>query len=229
MKTRTVILLAGAALGGLVLFLAWRFPEALAGRGEKIQLTRVLMIFALVAGAAAVHARRDLSGAVRHLAVWIAIGTVVFAGYAYRDLFSGFGQRMMGELLPHQAIQGADGSVTLRADATGHFVVEARVDGEAVRFLVDTGASDVVLSPADARRIGFDVAALAFTRRYRTANGIVEGAPVRLARVEIGPIRLTDVPASVNGAAMKRSLLGMSFLNRLSRYEVAGARMTLWP
>jgi len=107
-------------------------------------------------------------------------------------------------------------------------VVEALVDGEPVRFLVDTGASDVVLSPADARRIGFDPAQMSFTRTYNTANGLVQGAPVRLGAVEVGPIRIEDVRASVNGADMRRSLLGMSFLSRLGGYEVSEDALTLY-
>ena len=120
-----------------------------------------------------------------------------------------------------------DAAISFRANAQGHFVVEADVDGTALRFLVDTGASDVSLSPADAERLGFDLAGLDYTRRYRTANGMIRGAPVRLARVAIGPIVLDDVRASVNEAAMKHSLLGMSFLERLSGYEVARETLTL--
>jgi aspartyl protease family protein len=93
--------------------------------------------------------------------------------------------------------------------------------------MVDTGASDVVLSPADARRLGFDLAELKFTRIYQTANGTVRGAPVRLRRITIGPIEIEDVRASVNGAPMGTSLLGMSFLGRLMGYEVTTDTLTL--
>jgi aspartyl protease family protein len=121
------------------------------------------------------------------------------------------------------------GAVSFRTAKGGHFVIEAEINGVALRLLVDTGASDLVLSPADARRLGFDVAALDYSRRYRTANGIVFGAPVMLGRVRVGPIALDDVRASVNGAKMARSLLGMSFLGRLSGYEVSDDTLTLKP
>ena len=117
----------------------------------------------------------------------------------------------------------------MRAGLGGHFVVEIEVNGIAIRFLVDTGASDVILSPADAARLGFNLSDLRYIRTYRTANGIVQGAPVRLDRVAVGPIALTNVRASVNGAPMRRSLLGMSFLSRLSGYEVRDDRLTLRP
>jgi aspartyl protease family protein len=85
----------------------------------------------------------------------------------------------------------------------------------------------VVLSPADARRMGFDLGRLDFTGRAETANGHVRSAPVRLRELVIGPIRLTDVRAAVNEAEMSESLLGLSFLSRLEGYEVSGDRLTL--
>ena len=63
---------------------------------------------------------------------------------------------------------------------------------------------------------------------YFVLNGIGYGAPIRLDTIEVGPIRLTDVAASVNQAPMDRSLLGMTFLRRLSAYEVRGDSLTLW-
>ena len=101
------------------------------------------------------------------------------------------------------------------------------MDGVAVRFLVDTGASHVILSAGDARRLGFDLDSLTYSRPYRTAAGTVFAAPVVLGAVTIGPIRIAGVQASVGGAALGQSLLGMSFLNRLSGYRVAGGRLTL--
>ena len=148
--------------------------------------------------------------------------------YAYRFDLQSIGERLLSELVPGLGVV-EDGEVSFRASAGGHFVVEAEVDGVTLRLLVDTGASDVVLSPADAGRLGFALESLSFTKRYRTANGVVFGAPVRLNRVRIGPISVSDVAASVNGAPMARSLLGMSFLDRLSGYEVRNGTLVLRP
>ena len=93
--------------------------------------------------------------------------------------------------------------------------------------MVDAGASNVVLSPADARRLGFDLARLSFHQVFRTANGMVRGAPVTLAEIRIGPIELHNVRASVNGADLSQSLLGMSFLDRLAGYSVENGTLTL--
>ena len=135
----------------------------------------------------------------------------------------------LGDLIPSGGIGVTGGAVSIRGNKSGHFVVEAVVDGVSVRFLVDTGASDAILGPGDAARLGFDVKTLAFTWPYQTANGLVFGAPVRLGLLSIGPITMTGVRASVNGAPMKRSLLGMSFLGRLSGYDVSRETMILRP
>jgi len=87
--------------------------------------------------------------------------------------------------------------------------------------------SEVMLSSADARRLGYEPAALAYTRLFRTANGTVRGAPVTIPDVAIGPIHLKNVEASVNEHETEGSLLGMSFLGRLSGYQVSGDTLTL--
>jgi len=109
----------------------------------------------------------------------------------------------------------------------GHFLVEAGVNGVPVDFLVDTGASHVVLSLQDARRLGFSPHQLHFTQKFQSANGAVRAAPVALRELRIGQLRLFDLEASVNGGPLPISLLGMSFLQRLSSYEVARGRLIL--
>ena len=219
----------GLALGGLVLFLALQFPEALTTRDEQIQLTHALLLVAVIGGAAIAHGRFQARQALRHAAIWVGLGAVLLLGYSFRTEFQAMGERLTGELLPHRAQEALGGGVTIRAGAGGHFIAEALVNGVAIRFLVDTGASEVVLSPRDAERLGFDLKSLSFNRMYQTANGTVTGAPVRLEDIRIGDITVRDVRASVNGAAMKRSLLGMSFLGRLGGYRVDGDVLTLSP
>ena len=213
-------------VGALVAYLVYRFPEALAGEGAPAGLVHSLLLLAFVGGSVVLHWRARPGSALRGAAAWIAIGAVLFVGYSFRHELVALKDRLAAELLPHQGLVSGE-TISFRANAQGHFVVEADVDGTRVRFLVDTGASDVSLSPADAERLGFDLAGLDYTRRYRTANGMIRGAPVRLSRVVIGPIGLDDVRASVNQAPMKHSLLGMSFLERLSGYEVAHQTLTL--
>lgn len=109
----------------------------------------------------------------------------------------------------------------------GHFLVNAEVNGVDIEFLVDTGASTVILTAADARELGFEVEYLEFTERFQTANGVIEGAPVTLRELSIGDLELDEVRSTVVRSKMSKSLLGMTFLNRLDSYEVKDGRLIL--
>ncbi len=221
------IALAVLAPVALIGYLAVRYPEALQGGDAKMQLVRGVAVLALLVGSLALHRRAPPGNFLRHVGLWAAIVVALFAVYSYRFELLSIKDRMLAELLPHAGVEVAPGAVSIRADRSGHFVVEAAVDGVNVLFLVDTGASDVVLSPADAARLGFDLKKLDYSKRFETANGVVVGAPVRLGRVAIGPVAVEDVRASVNGAPMQNSLLGMSFLGRLSGYQVSRETLVL--
>jgi aspartyl protease family protein len=131
------------------------------------------------------------------------------------------------DLRPAKIDDGPALEHVVEADPSGHYVIEAMVNGAPVTFLVDTGASEIVLTLDDARRIGLEPRTLAFTQRFSTANGEVRGAPVVLREIRIGQFRLLDVTASVNEAPLAVSLLGMSFLEQLSGYEVQRGRLIL--
>jgi aspartyl protease family protein len=238
-------LLVGAVLvGALIAYLSVEFPEALDDENTRLRLVVGALWLALVGGAFVAHSSRTGMGLLfRNLAVWAFIGLGLLTLYSFRAEFGWLKDRVMAELLPHRGTTAASSApppapaarapvetghrVSFRAREGGHFVVEARVNGTPIRFLVDTGASEVVLTPSDARRIGLNPNALSYTQRYRTANGIGEGAPIRLNRIAVGPIEVEDVRASVNRTEMGGSLLGMTFLGRLSGYEVRDGVLTL--
>jgi aspartyl protease family protein len=222
------ILVAGIALTGLVLYLMERFPDALESDWEQSRLVYLLLWLSLLGGSAIMHFRARPGSALRSAAIWIGIGLVLVIGYSYRDVFSDVRARVMGELLPEQGTVHGSDSVSFRGREDGHFHVEALVEGTRLRFLVDTGSTDVVLSPADAQRLGIDLQRLDYSLVSETANGEGRGAPIQLRNIEIGPIRLIDLPAVVNQAPMSSSLLGMSFLNRLGGYDVRDGTLTLW-
>src|SRR5918996_248067 len=122
---------------------------------------------------------------------------------------------------------GGDLEHVIDAGPHGHFLIEAIVNGVPVDFLVDTGASHIVLSVRDARKLGFTASQLQFTEQFQSANGTVRAAPVELRELRIGQLRMFDLDAWVNGGPLPISLLGMSFLQRLSSYEVARGRLIL--
>ncbi|WP_343079300.1 retropepsin-like aspartic protease family protein [Ostreiculturibacter nitratireducens] len=119
------------------------------------------------------------------------------------------------------------GRVEVPVSQDGHFYLVLELNGTPVRFVVDTGASDMVLTERDARRVGIDTNQLAFFGQAQTANGIVRTAPVRIDSVRLGEIEDRGVRASVNGGNLDTSLLGMSYLSRFAKMEITGTRLTL--
>ena len=166
--------------------------------------------------------RHRLGRSLRDLGIWVLIFAMLLIAYGFRDMLT-------GALLPSRGIEDADGGISLRRAEDGHFHAVVEVNGVGVRFLVDTGASEVVLSQSDARRVGFDPDALIYGGRAATANGVVATAPVRLKRIEFAGRVIEDLPASVNSGALSTSLLGMTFLDQFGRIEIAGDRMRLSP
>jgi aspartyl protease family protein len=124
---------------------------------------------------------------------------------------------------------GADGRrMVLDADRSGHFMVEATINGRAITAMVDTGASTVALSAETARKLGISPARSDFNAPLSTANGVVAAAPVTLDEVRVGNLRLRNVSAVVvPEGLLPVDLLGMSFLGRLSKFELSGPRLVL--
>jgi clan AA aspartic protease (TIGR02281 family) len=181
---------------------------------------------------------RSLGWALRSLAIWGGAGILVAAFIAQRGDFARWSPSEIPLSSSHTLVVSAPPppaalpqpdiqSIRFPADKDGHFRVDAMVNGVPIRFLVDTGASIVVLNPADARHIGLDLDSLAFTASAETANGKVDAAPVVIQEILIGPIRLTDVVGAVDRQDTMTSLLGMSFLSRLQGYEVSSGELTL--
>jgi aspartyl protease family protein len=122
---------------------------------------------------------------------------------------------------------GQPGQVLKASD--GHYWADALIDGRVVRVMVDTGASVVVLTRADAERLGLDLTASDFSGSVVTASGPVRAAPVELKAVAVAGTRVDKVEALVVEQGLPHSLLGMSYLGRLSGFSATPAALTLRP
>jgi aspartyl protease family protein len=170
-----------------------------------------------------------LGWALRQVAIWGGLGLLLYAGVANRTWFQGSQppQRPAIQTAVGQQIQPASpNSLVYHADPRGHFWVEGIVNGAPVRFMVDTGASFVALTMADAAAAGIGRGNLAFNLAVATANGQTRAAPVKLREVRVGQLSLDDVPALVQ-ENLGISLLGMSFLKRLDGFEIHEGSLTI--
>jgi aspartyl protease family protein len=229
----TIALAILAAVAALAFWLDAEFPGALDRGNDAPLLVHHALLLALIGAAVVAGARTSAGTALRHAAWWAGIFALVLLAYSFRDDVRGIGRelgaRIAGELRPDLALTAGDGGVSVRRGGDGHFRLTATVDGVPVRFMVDTGATLVVLAPADAARIGIDPAALSYSFRTRTANGIAMTARLTLGEITAGPVRVRDVAAATVQGGLDESLLGLSFLDRLSGFEVRGDRMILKP
>lgn len=192
----------------------------------------------VVIGSGMVMSYRGRIGlAVRQAAVWIGVALMLVVIYSYRHEFLSVGQRIAGELVPGVPISvtqvpgnGENGRrvVAIRAERSGYFNVGALVNGTHVDMIADTGATLVVLTHDDARRVGLDPSSLAYTVPMQTANGLAHGALVHLDEVEVGGIAVRRVSAIVSQPdALHRSLLGMSYLKQIGSFQFSGDQLVL--
>jgi aspartyl protease family protein len=227
-KTTIAVGVVLTAIAGLVLYLEGQYPGTLSDRDNQIDLVSRLTIVLLLIGSMTLMLRSQRFGYVlRSVLVWGGLGLALVIGYSYWEEIAPVAQRVGGNLFPSQPRIVSPGTVALRAGTGRHFRALAEVNGQRVQFLVDTGASDVALTRDDARRVGIDPDRLAYDAPYRTANGTSFGARVRIDRIKVGDIVVDDVAGSVAGGELGQSLLGMSFLRRLSGFEVRGEEMIL--
>jgi aspartyl protease family protein len=218
-----IVLIVGAG----VLVLLRLFPGRISTPTDWAFLFRGLALLVLVSSGLFSATRQTLKQTARNIAIWAAIAGVVVLGVTYQAEIGAVGQRVRSALVPSYAVSTATHQIALTQDIDGDFHVVGQVNGQPVTFLVDTGSSDMVLSPADAQRLGVDLKALDFNRAYETANGVGRGAPFNASSLTVGAIKLSNVPMSINQAPMATSLLGMSFLKRLDSFEVKGDQLIL--
>ncbi|MFQ8430571.1 TIGR02281 family clan AA aspartic protease [Amaricoccus sp. W119] len=164
--------------------------------------------------------RASLRG-LRDILLWVLIFLMAIFAYSYRDT-------LRDNLFPATTRLDGD-TIELRRQRDGHFYAALEVNGAPVTFMIDTGATRIVLSRDDASAAGIDVDELNYLSRAQTANGLVQLAPVRLRRIALGELDVSNVRANVSAGGLGISLLGMDFLDRFSRIEIEGDRMRLVP
>lgn len=203
------------------------FPEAMRTQDDWSNVAYFSALLVVVTAGALRAVQGGLVRHLRHAAIWVALAAVAALGFAYREELAGVPRHLQLAFSTGRAVTVGDHELEIPQDDQGAFEVIGRVDGQPVRFLIDTGASDTVLSPADARRLGIDPGKLRYDEEAETANGRGYAAPYVVRRLEVGPIALENFRVAINQAPMNGSLLGLSFLNRLASFEIHGRKLFL--
>ncbi|HHX90028.1 MAG TPA: TIGR02281 family clan AA aspartic protease [Paracoccus sp.] len=188
------------------------------------QIVYLVLLGTVLGSYALVAMRRQLGQFVRMLLLWGLLFVGVMAGWGLWQsvMVPSFTIQQTGD----EAIElrrGRDGAYRLTLDVTGR----EGMASQPIRFIVDTGATDIVLTREDAEALGFTGEDLSFLGTARTANGLVRTAQVRLEGVHIGDQQHRDIRALVNEGELHVSLLGMTFLSRFARIEMTGDRLRL--
>jgi len=227
-------------IAALVLFVQ-RGAATIAGLdpSEFASMTALLAILIFLSGSLFGGYSGRIARAVRDGAMWVIFGFILVAGYSYKDQILPYAERVVSELVPGTPIavlsdQTGRKAVRIRKQLDGQFIARTRIiarssaKGSALNMIVDTGASTVVLKPDDARKLGINLSRLTYSIPVRTANGTSFAARVKLKRISVGDVGISNVEALVaKPGSLHQSLLGMSFLSRLRSYEFSGDFLTL--
>ncbi|MEL6915629.1 MAG: TIGR02281 family clan AA aspartic protease [Pseudomonadota bacterium] len=188
--------------------------------GDNIAtLLFLLVLLTVIGGGFFVRNRPSLGQTARTMGTWFLLFVGLIVAYGLWD-------DVQSEFTTSQALV-TDSEISVPRRGDGHFYLTLDVNGAPIEFVVDTGATDVVLTREDAARAGITTEDLVFFGRAMTANGPVAIAPVRLDTVALGGFTDRGVRASVNDGQMPGSLLGMSYLERFDTLQIRDGRLTL--
>lgn len=210
-------------------------PGLLPNTEDRGQFVYLIVLVTMISAGTLGSTRAHLGLALRQGLIWIGIFFLIVTLYSFRSDFSLMGNQILAELMPSRSQivadtpgNGVSGSaVAIRKASDGHFWAEGKVNKTRVRFMVDTGASSVALTLTDARRVGYNLKDLRFVVPVNTASGQVFAAPITLDVLSIGGLDIRNVDALVMQKGLGSSLLGMSYLGRLSRFEASRNQLIL--
>ena len=184
------------------------------------------IIMAMVLVLSALMSRREPAAKlITMLLAWVAIFAAGFVLFTFRDDFGWVTQRIKAEAVGSPVEQGRETRIPMAID--GHFWVDAEVNGEPVRFLVDSGATMTTIDRETARRAAVEVSARA-DQVVRTGNGTIRVSSGRADKVKVGGIVRNDVRLQI-AEHENLNVLGMNFLSSLTRWGVEGRWLVLVP
>ena len=190
--------------------------------GENSPYIFYYILLVVLIASSLIGMRLPLKQAAKMILAWVAIFGLVFIIVAFRSEFADFGQRLRAEATGSEIVAGETVRIPMSDD--GHFWVTARVNGQDVRFMVDSGASVTTVSRTIAQAAGIPIT---FRRvMVSTANGRAWVTKSHAEALQIGPIERFDFAIDVNETD-DMNLLGMNFLSSLESWRVEGRFLVL--
>lgn len=225
MRGNLILPLVLAAIGTLLIILVF-FPGASQSVGlQDEELGRLGYLAAVLMLIASGITMRDFKARkfLRDAGIWLALGLALVVGYSFKDNLAPFFSQTIASLSPGTPADVGDGRVVIKRNQNNDFVVKSSVNDKTVEFIFDTGASAVVLTYDDAVKTGFNPEHLSFGITVSTANGTTQTAPIRLDVLEVGSIRRQNIRALIaQRGDLRTSLLGMTFMDTLTSFQVTG-------
>lgn len=188
----------------------------------------VFVIFIIIVCMSRLPSMKEGFGVLKKVGIWLAIFGGVIIIYAFKSEFQYGFEKVAASVWPsYVSSYNAERKITIARSIDGHFYVRTIVNNHDLKFMIDTGASDVAISAADAKAIGVNLATLEYSKEYSTANGITRAAPLMLDSIKIGPAVMTKVKAHINEGDLDVSLLGMSVISRFKSFKIDGDLLIL--
>ena len=194
---------------------------------DSFRFIYLILLLIFIANGVVFKSKIKASKNLTYLFYWFLITLFIVFLYSFRFEVQNIKNRIASELFPSSALRIGQNQISINISSDNHFYINLKINGKKVKFMIDTGASDMVLNQKDARKIGINPRDLVFNRIYQTANGKSYGASVILNEVEINGLIFNQVPASVNSGNMGTSLLGIRFLRNFKKYEFSQNKLIL--
>lgn len=197
---------------------------------EDQNINLVFAIGALVLVASALFSRRIGFGEIVRTALsWVAIFAIFIVIFSYRNELTGVWNKVTGELTGANEQQVVGSTLKIRQSPDGHYWADAQVNGMAVRFLIDSGATTTAMTLKTAQAANVDINEGGFPVYLDTANGTVEAQRGTIQMLKVGQMTALDLPIVVAEAFGDSNVLGMNFLSELASWRVEGREMILEP
>ena len=200
----------------------------MSGGDQAVDFLYLVLVLVLVVGALMVR-RVPLGQGLKMFAGWVLIFLAAFVAFTLKDDFIDLGKRVVDEARGGGTVVVQAGeTLRIKQSLDGHFWVDGKLNGETVRFLVDSGATTTSISAETARRAGIEPSS-GMPAMVRTANGVVSVARGRADTLKVGTMERRRVAVHISEAFGDMNVLGMNFLSSLSGWGVEGKWLILKP